>query len=512
MRKFKDLRESDDALAAAASGNDHLREQTHEQKRRCAELNDVDLEMAKSSHNQRLSRMKETHESNMTACSQQIQDLEQKFKDLHEEAGSLRAQHDSLLGHIAELRNEIADRKAACAKGSEERRIIENELAAARQEHHKERLKLQSAIDQLTPHSTATEKEINDITEQLTSQKRVVMAQDTEAASRIGALEELLKSTQAQLAEAKNRLVEATENLDRTHRDTGTHHQRQTESQVATQKDIAFKRQEASEEIRVLEEQVANERREVHENKEHLERWRSGHHASLRQHKDEGESKIALLEREKARMEESYRVDLTQTQKAILQQQQHLDMLEKDLGRVRHLLQESQSNLAWIRQEKEREEQESAAVRVHLDDEVKILSTSVHAAASTEATLGSHAGAAKTLKDKEHYQIRQEVADLRQACVTQKADAESKMKRLQDEFDARQQLLEQRQRETVAKTKSRTESLLQENNKLQHFIEEHRQAHSGLSSQRRDIEGHIQQLRAHTNDLNQRQPSAHAGA
>eukprot|EP00746_Dinoflagellata_sp_MGD_P154766 gnl/MRDRNA2_/MRDRNA2_85020_c0_seq1.p1 gnl/MRDRNA2_/MRDRNA2_85020_c0~~gnl/MRDRNA2_/MRDRNA2_85020_c0_seq1.p1 ORF type:complete len:951 (-),score=256.80 gnl/MRDRNA2_/MRDRNA2_85020_c0_seq1:111-2963(-) len=501
MELRKQIRESDDALAAAVSGNEHLREQMEEQRNRFQEMNEADLTNCRNSYEAKLLQQKDSHSADLAMAQQQIRTMDEELQAKERELDKLNTQVATTQQECDALTKDLEIWKSQYEAANKARQTLEKEFTEARQAFAKEKLKLQEQNDTLATQNTALETENKTTNDQLIEFKRMAMARDTEMTSRINALEDMLKDTQSQLSEAKNHLLETTDTLAKTTSDAASQQQRALEIQSHLERDLESKKHESLEERRRLEGLCEVERKAAMESKEQYERWRDAHVASLKQVQDESAGRMQSMEKEKVRIEDKYRTDLAEAHKQLTSQQKRVDALEHDLSRVRYLLSESQANLNWVKSEKEREEREVSVGKQQMAEEVKQITTALEGALRNEVTLTQQLESTTSRYDQDRARMSKEVEDLKSSSAQQVADAEARATRLKQEYESQLSLSESRYTDSISKEKEKYDHLVRENDQLKRFIGEHRQASAGLSSLHTQLESHIQRLQHHTDEL-----------
>lgn len=104
----KQIREADDALAAAVAGNEHLRCQMEEQRLRFEDMNEAELNRTKNTFEDKLTKLNE----------QQLNErqlLEFQIKSLEDVLGEKNQQHDRLMKMMEQMQAESADLERDCA-------------------------------------------------------------------------------------------------------------------------------------------------------------------------------------------------------------------------------------------------------------------------------------------------------------------------------------------------------------------------------------------------------------
>merc|ERR1719401_1756956 len=174
-----------------------------------------------------------------------------------EDALKLKTQIEALTSESQTLVNDIATWKVNYEAANCARQVLEQELAEARKDFARERLRLQASVEQLGPQNAALEREARSVAERFTDYKRVSTDQSNKLVSKVGALEDLVRDAQRQLVDARSRLAEATDSVDRTSADSAEGQRRALEQQRELEEELGRRRQEFTETKRCFEEQLS---------------------------------------------------------------------------------------------------------------------------------------------------------------------------------------------------------------------------------------------------------------
>lgn len=459
----RQIRESGDALAAAASGNEHLREQMDEHLLRYGEMNESELSTYRTGRESAVAKAREAHAADVGATQEQIRAAEAEMAAQGSDITKLNSQIQLIDAESDALRRELDAWKAQYSKASSARQELEDLFAQGRKDFASEKLRLQTSIDQAGPRNAAAEAEIRMASKRLAEDRRLALTRGTEQASRISELEDLLKNTQSQLVDARARLAEATDALKGATADAEVHHQRAVDTQAGFESELEQKRREIAAELQLLEDQLVADRQTAMVTQAQSEQWREAQQQGLRQLREECSARVALLEKEKLRADERHGAEMAQARKDVEQQRKHFEGLEQDLQHVKTLLSESQANLGWARQEREREEREAKLTRERLEDELRQVSGTLSLALSSEeqaepvaaAPLGGLGGS-----------LAQEAADLRQRCSIQQQEVESRLRRVKLEHEVQLAAVETDHREAMDRAGVKLDAMMRENEDL----------------------------------------------
>ena len=320
-------------------------------------------------------------------AERQIRSIEEEMASKAALLERLRASTESLAVDCAGLQRDLEMWKSQCETCTRSRKGLEKDFAEARQEFAREKLKLQEASDGLKSRCAAREADLASVQEQITELKRQTTVRDTELTVKVSALEDFCKKTQAQLQSAKESLMATTESLAHQRTDAAQIAQENTQAVARLERDFEMKRREAAEANARLQQAPAQEAREGQEAREQYEGWREAHAQSLRQVQDESSLRLAHVEKERTRTEERYRSEIGDSQRHVVHHGKRVEALEHDFSRVKYLLNESLSNLNWVRQEREREEKDLGQTKRQLTEEVRSAGNALEAAKRNEATV-----------------------------------------------------------------------------------------------------------------------------
>lgn len=244
-----------------------------------------------------------------------------------------------------------------------------------------ENLVLRVALGQIGQQIMETEEEIRDTARELNEERIAAKVKSEAQGARKVELEELLCDARMQLQGAETQLSEATSALQGAAADSAVQRQRAFRAQTGFESELEQKRHEAAAELRHLEERLVSEQQCARSSLLQLERQREAEEACLKSCHEECSAKAALLDRGRALTEEQHVENVASARAEAEQQQKHINMLEQDLELLRLLFAESQANIEWVRQEREREERDASFVRAQLEDELRHVTRSLCAAA-----------------------------------------------------------------------------------------------------------------------------------
>lgn len=496
----RQIRESDDALAAAVSGNEHLREQMEEQRRRAQEKNEVELNEAKALFEQKLNDEHLVRDADVSTAGRQLQDMDEALEKDEEALQSLRAQSNVVTAELESTSRDVQMYRSQTDNAKASRSVIEKEFKEARQHFSGEKLKLQAAIDRLSSHTASTEDEIKRTWEHIDEFRRFATSRETEQVTRTGAAEALVRECQEDLANLKKHHLETVDNRNRADSEVASVRQRAQELLAALEQDYDNKRRSAVEERQRLSDQLAIELRATEQAKDQLDREKESSLVMLRKVQEESRAKLTNAERERIRVEECCHTDCSKAGESVAQQQKYTDALEHDLHRLRYLLTESEANLGWVRQELDREERESAQSLRQLEKESSANALELEKAVQSENDLIRQVEETNQRSQQEQSRLLKELEAIRQAALAEQAESEAKLSRARADLELDMRVTDERQRGFNVE-KFQEEALERENSQLKSFLAEQNATAGGLSQLHNKLESHIQRLQRHTEDL-----------
>lgn len=403
----RQIRESDDALAAALSGNEHLQEQMEEQRARFHDKNESDLDECRRMYEKKIADARHADEAHAAMAAKQWEAMEHDLKFDDAEIARVHNQIQALSAEGAALSREIAEWRSQCEAAHSGREGQEHDTHAQKQHYQAERLKLQFGVDTLTSHIMPLEEDRKRAATMLQECRRGITERQAKGSTKHKAAENVLKEAQDNLADLRARLRDATEQRNKALEEASSSRERMQEILASLESSVSSQARIADEERRRLVDVYNKEHANTEHVRDELDRERESSMHSLRRMHDESRDKLAGAERECARLEHSSRLDIAQAAQLLGQQQKRAESLEHDVGRMRALLHESEANLSWIRQEREHEEREAAVNVRHLEDEVNATNTALSSARRDDAALSQQLDMQRQRNEQDRTRLRQ---------------------------------------------------------------------------------------------------------
>jgi len=400
------VRESDDALAAAVSGNEHLRDQMEEQRQRFQEKNETDLSDCRADFEQKIADERVTHEADAVMTSKQIEAMDHEIRNHDEELQKLVNQASTIGDECTSFARDTTMWRSQFDSAKVGREALEKEFGEAKRIFQGQRLKLQAGIDQMANESAALEDEVKLMAVELHSMKRDATSRETQSATHQASAVTALKDTQETAVELQHRLKDVQDVRARICGEANYTRERMAEVQLALERNLDSQGKSWDDERRRINEQLDSERRAAEQAHEEFSRERDTTHDQLRRVADDSRAKLAGVEKERARLQESSTENITQGKQVVSQLQAHVKALEHDLNRVHALCAESEANSAWIRQEQQNLERDASRDTRSFEEEVRAIGTSLEIAKRDEAALTQQTQVHKQRNEQDNAQLR----------------------------------------------------------------------------------------------------------
>ncbi|CAE8618179.1 unnamed protein product, partial [Polarella glacialis] len=521
-------READDYLAAGLSCNEHLRRQLHEQHTAFDEANKADLASVRSALENRVCDVRAGQNQVLAAASQRLQAGEDRQMDdeeaiqAQEERSAQAANEVELLQ--AELDSWHSKREAVQASRLE----LEDRLAEQRRQAALERLRLQVGSDQLLAARSSADSKLQRTTVSLDELRQESVEKEATQFAQLGSAESALRDAEEQLVDLKRKVREASEVRSRTQAEVLLTRQRSSESEAALRAALGGQRGAAQEERTALEAQLAEQRQSAEKARRELAQEREAGGMLQRSSTEERRTKLEVLEQSLARVDETLRADVRSSGEALALQQRRCDALQNDLGRLRKLLADSESNVGWIREEVELEDQETARDIRRLSEEAKAAEGALEKAVREEASLSRQLEERLTRNESERQSLAKELSELRRDAHNN--DDNNNNNNNNSNSNTNNNNYNPRLREPRAfepttdirgldvslassggvarslraeldQSRQEEEALEKENSHLRSFLSEQGRSSAGLSALHCKLESHIERLQRHTEDL-----------
>jgi len=344
----RQVRDSSDAVSAAQGGNEHLKVQMEEQRRRVESILHEAVGERRLLHERQLAEARAAGEATILDLQHRALQVESESKARSTEIESRKSPLSNADQELEDLRSKISGLREALQEALTSRATLEESMAKERQKFNEEKIRLKTSLGKLTPQVEKLEEKIQATSADLVTRSDEVKALVSKAESKLKALEEELRASKAEHADAKRKLAAESDTFDRVSIDLEQHSQRALQAQEVMASELQRRRAETSRELQALEEQLSAERMEADACQAQLDLMRSTTPAE----------ESHPLERSQQDQSELLRLQ----QEAKRQRERHTS-LRQDLGRVRRLLDESRANMDWVRREQTREGRSASRLR-----------------------------------------------------------------------------------------------------------------------------------------------------
>jgi hypothetical protein len=399
-------RETDDALAAAVSGNEHLRDQMEEQNRLFQAKNETDLADCRAAYEHKLAEARVASEADSCMTKKQLETMELDVRTQDDTLEKLYSQRESTQAEAASLDHDRTALQTQHDNAVAGLAASEQQLMAERHRCQREKLKLQSACDNDSALVNEWDGDCQQTVLDTQELRRGALSMETEEATRLKAAEAHLKDQQELMSDCQARLYQVLEQQRRIIAEDEQNQERWIDMQVVLERGLENQIHLRNEESRRFHELFSTEKRSSEQILNDFQQERDSSADSLKRLHDESRSKLAGAERERSRIEELCRMDMSQANQTIAQLQRRAEVLERDVIRVRALLAESESNLAWVRQEHGHEEREASLAGRKLEDEVRTLAGTLELSRRDDVSLTQQMETQRKRTDDERKQLQ----------------------------------------------------------------------------------------------------------
>merc|ERR1719197_2208955 len=499
----RQVRESDDALGCAVRGNEHLREQIEEQMTRYQEMNAKDLAAAKASYDEQLMAFKakaDNEKHQLTRCLRQV---EENHSGKCAELERLKQHFDALELEKSGVLRDMNMWKNQYQSATEVRQDLERDLAEARQEWSKEKLRLQEGLDDTTQTKQLLEADLKVTTEQFHEYKRQTQQRETDAATRNHAFEEQLRQRENQVADIMAQLVDQQDFAQKLKTELASEQQRSAEKQSRMEAELEQRTAEKQDIARRLEQTIITERKELAEAKEQYDRWREAHVHSLKQIQDESQLKVAAVEKDKQLLEERLRGELADSIAKLEDGKKKRESLETEIQNVYKNLSKAQQDTNLSRSKVEQFERELANVKEKSSQELKALNHQLSDARLAEKRIASELKEELQARERDEARHKKDVEEIKSMSASQVMDIDQKFRGMKAEYESTLNMTESRYRDAVNREKSKLDTITSENDQLRKIISSNDYRSPGIGTLTSTVEGHLSRFTSKVDELRQ---------
>eukprot|EP00931_Biecheleriopsis_adriatica_P056860 TRINITY_DN33726_c0_g1_i1.p1 TRINITY_DN33726_c0_g1~~TRINITY_DN33726_c0_g1_i1.p1 ORF type:complete len:858 (+),score=249.12 TRINITY_DN33726_c0_g1_i1:61-2634(+) len=407
----RQARESDDALAAAVSSNEHLREQLEEQRIRFQEKNAGDLRECRAVQEHRALEEQKLEEAETSLIARQIEAMEAEAQSCDQELVTLESDLEAADQDVAALAEDVTLWRSTWDEVNSSREALEKDFNDSKRYFHGDMLTHQTMCDRMIANAGELEADMQELSGELLQKRRWMVSREAESATRHSAAEGSLRESQELLASCRDRLRDAMDQRAKVNSEAEAGRVKAIDVLSLLEKNLESQVQALYGDRGRFEALLESERRAHEQAKEDCQRERELVSSAVRHVRDENRQRLEGAERERMKIEEARRAELSQGNEYIAQQQRHAEDLERDVGRVRALMLESESNLSFIRQECLQEEREAARLQRELEEELHELESHLERARREEASLVKQTEVQRFRSDQERRDLRRGLGD-----------------------------------------------------------------------------------------------------
>jgi hypothetical protein len=502
------LRETEDALTSTVAGNETLRKELEDQRRRLSDANDSALTSCKEAYERRLLQAAEDGKMSLARVNENVLHAnerallaEERLRASETELERSRMQGERAGEETGALRIDLGQAKAEVQEVCHVQRRLEGELADSRHQLAEERVRLQGVIERLEHQKAALQGEAQLMQERLLELTQSAADRDAQSTKITGALEAGIRDRDGRLEERELKLVEARSLSVESAADANAQKSRASELQVqleTTVREAAEERRRLEEERQRLEDGLTAQAKAAKDSQDQYERWRESHSTTLRQVQEESVARASSLEHDR----EECRSEMVSTKERLAEALTRLEATEQDLARLRYLLNESQTGAERIKKEKELEEREATSSRQHMQEELRRVTSALETATRNEVSLTQQLEDSSNRNQQDRTRTDREIVDIKRSSEVQLSERDQRIEWLKAEYEKRIQALESHHASEVDREKARVDAALHQNEQLRlFFTEQKKNSTAGMSSLQSQLESHINRLQQHTAEL-----------
>lgn len=399
-------RESADALAAATSSNEHLRQQMQEQRAHFGQRNEEDLNESRQGYEQKAADARHAHDASMALARKQAEAMQDEALGYEGDLADLQRQLQPLEEECATLQRDACTWRTHGDDAKSSREIQEKDFGSTKHRFHGEKLKLQAGLDHMAAKCASWDEDIKRLTGDLQELRRAAVTKEHEYAAKQQTAASQVRDGNDALAALQSRIKDASEHHARLREEIASVRERALEIQGALQNGLESQALALDQERNRLGELLEAEKASSEQARKDLEHERDVSEQGLRRLQDEGRVKLVGAVQERQRVHERGRADIASEGQALMQQQRRMELLEHELQRTRTLLSEREASLVRLRLLHEQEERGAtpAALR-RLEEEVRAAAGALEAAQRSDSALTQHLGTQRRREARDHSQL-----------------------------------------------------------------------------------------------------------
>eukprot|EP00397_Hematodinium_sp_SG-2012_P004014 GEMP01004025.1.p1 GENE.GEMP01004025.1~~GEMP01004025.1.p1 ORF type:complete len:939 (+),score=279.37 GEMP01004025.1:79-2895(+) len=466
----REMRQTEDSLSGQQNANEHLRQQLEEQRERFQSTNDKELQRARIAADEKLVNLREQRDKEEQLGRQQLAALADMISSREADLERKKQQCEAVTTENNALERDVQMWKNMFEQCNKQRQDQERDLAHLRQEWTRQRLSVQETTDITEQKRQTAENDFEIMSSQFVEFKRQSSARETEIASRIGALEDMLKTTKYHLADGKSQLSDTTEALRKIKTDSLAGNQKQMEAIHKLERDLDQQNLEWQDEKKRLDSAIETERRNTSEHRERYDKWKETHANALRQIQEDTTVRLQNYEREKNRLTDKYRQEVDHAKKDLELNQRKVDQLRDQISRSRNSYHESQGALESIKRETERNERSLSVMKHQHSDELRTVQSASDAARKSEVSMSRQYEQSKARHEQDRNKLLKDFEDAKAGGSSQLTEAEKRMQTTKQDYEGQLNNERHRLSTDMVLERSKMDGLTRENDQLKKIL------------------------------------------
>lgn len=504
------LADSREALACATSGNQHAREQVEQQLEALQAQSQAGLERTETEAGMFLQGVVEMHRKQAHAPEEHLKKAERRAEEYDIALQDLLVQIDAVTTECEALQQNIAALISQHDISSSARLDLERDFAEAQQRATVEKLHMQSEGEKLKSEIQEIEASIKSFEEQCAELNRAAAAKEIERAARQRAAEHALQELRKELADLQRQKGEAEQVRKQAELQAAEGQRRVVEEQTGLERRMAMRRTAAAEEQRGLMHALASEREATVRAQQALDHERELGPITLREARDESLAKLREAEQSKAAVEASCHSMTTDAEQVVGELRQFCNGLERKLVRLRCSIVENETSLSLSMQEIGQDDQDISSLR-KLEVDVSAARRTREQVAEEEVSITRQIQEIAQEQDEEQARLTQELEYIRCQTMRQTSVLQDQWQQAKAEQDRSlsSNIDRSRNYSTITVGWSHEEVAQGEHDSFRSTLTHQGRGSVGLTKLHSKLEGHIQRLQRHTDQLRNSLQSTH---
>lgn len=519
-----EIRESDQALADAVSGNERLREQMEETRSQSQQQNERDQAACRDGYEQKIKDKKLSHEQDTSFMENQVRNLESSVAARYGDADEARHGCDKLQVECTNLQRDVAFWHSQHELAATDAKNLETEYRESKTTWEKERSAAEEHMNDLINKRCHLEAALKQQRGSFTEFQHSAKESVGNRKKYLDNLNHRTRDSEAELATLKEDLKASTNELANRKREEANAIARQLEAQHELEKAYQNATRLAEEERAGYENTLLQERRDAQQLYEQFNRVREEQATTFQKWTDAPNQKIQQLEREVAELQDRSKMELNTIQASLKSTVKQVESFEAEVVRLNELGEESHGACAREREvlrEKKRMGMESKA---RFDDDKKAAKHAALEAGHKSMNVGKHIGemqrASETGKKRAHMEMEQTRTQMSRLL----GETERETNRLMTEYEAHIGTLDVKYKMEAERGKGKLDQFNRENDHLRALVGDTRYGVAGSPSgalpagesfnnaNNSDMHSHLNKMQARTDELRQEMKKLASGS